>query len=87
VAYLTAKRKPEQDGVLQASWACGAPVEGIAVVDDGLLTGVLMALEAGAIAVYGLRREMEETAVARLIRLSTTAPQIIAVRVMACILG
>jgi len=80
--YLTAKRKPDPDGVSQASWACGAPMERIAVVDDGLLTGILMAVEAGAIPVYGIRRRMDESILAMVIRLITTAPQIVTVWVI-----
>jgi len=87
VVYLTAKRKPDQDGMLQASWASGVDVEAIAVVDDGLLTGALMALEAGGIPVYAVRRAMAESAKARLIRLGTAGTQRIAVRIMALIFG
>ena len=87
VVYLTAKRKPDQDGILQASWASGVEVEAIAVVDDGLLTGTLMALQAGAIPVYAVRREMAESARARLARLATAGTQRLAVRSMGLIFG
>ncbi|MDH5637014.1 MAG: hypothetical protein OEZ04_00815 [Nitrospinota bacterium] len=82
VVYLLAKAKPEPDGIMQAAWASGAPMDKIAMVDDGLMTGVLMALESGAIAVHAKRRVMDESLSAWLIRLATTWPQSGMARVM-----
>ncbi|MDH5678708.1 MAG: hypothetical protein OEZ28_08825 [Nitrospinota bacterium] len=82
VVYLVARPKPDIDGMQQASWASGAPVEKIAMVDDGLLTGALMALESGAMPIYALRRVMDESLLAWGIRLSTTWPQIIVTRIL-----
>ena len=82
VVYIVAKPKPDPDGVMQASWASGAPMDKIVVLDDGLLTGILMALECGAMAVYAQRRYMEESWMAWVIRLATTWPQIAIVRAM-----
>ncbi|MDH5511303.1 MAG: hypothetical protein OEZ32_13260 [Nitrospinota bacterium] len=75
VVYLVAKAKPDPDGIMQAAWASGAAMDKIAMVDDGLLTGVLMALESGSIAVHAKRRVLDEPLSAWLIRLGTTWPQ------------
>jgi len=82
VVYLVARAKPDPDGIMQAFWASGAPMDKIAMVDDGLLTGALMALESGAMAVYAKRRVMEESFTAWAIRLSTTWPQILITRAL-----
>jgi len=87
VAYLAARSKPDPEGLHMASAASCVPVEKVAVVDDGLLTGILMALEAGALPVYALRRSMAEPWEPWIIRMATTAPQKITVRALGLISG
>lgn len=76
VIYIKARRKPDPEGLLMASNLCGIAEGKIAVIDDGLLTGVLMALENGAAPVYVTRRKMDEGFFAWAIRVGTTWPQI-----------
>ena len=83
VTYLMAKRKPHPEGLTMASAFSGVSCEKIAVVDDGILTGALMALENGAIPVYVTRRSLEENAAEKAGRLLVTLPQIAFVRLIA----
>lgn len=76
VVYLKTKRKPDPEGLLEASKMCGVPVEKIAVVDDGVLTGALMSVENGAITVYALRKELRESLWGKFERLFITWTQI-----------
>ncbi len=78
--YIKAERKPDPEGLKTVSRLSGVPVEKIAVIDDGLLTGILMAVPSGAIPVYAKRKRMNENLLAKTIRLSTTWPQIAVVR-------
>lgn len=83
VTYLMAPRKPHPEGLNMASQLSGVPSENIAVVDDGILTGALMALENGAIPVYVTRKRLEENAAEKAGRLLVTLPQIALVRLVA----
>jgi len=78
--YLVANRKPDGEGLEMASRASGVPREKIAMVDDGLTTGILMAVEHGAIPLYAVRRSLDESFSAKLVRLATTVPQIVLVK-------
>ncbi len=82
VTYLRANHKPDPEGLLMASRQCGVAMGDIAVVDDGLMTGVLMAVSCGARPVYARRRRLSETLRAKAIRLSTTWPQIVLTNVL-----
>ncbi|MGK7344433.1 MAG: hypothetical protein ACNS63_01325 [Candidatus Nitrospinota bacterium M3_3B_026] len=73
--YINARRKPDPEGLKIASLHSGVPADRIAVVDDGVLTGALMALEGGAVPVYARRRSLEEGLSARVFRIAATAPQ------------
>ncbi len=80
--YIKAERKPDPEGLKTASRLSGVPVEKIAVIDDGLLTGILMAVATGAMPVYARRRSfLNESAHAKAVRLFTTWPQITVVRI------
>ncbi|MBI5816434.1 MAG: hypothetical protein HZB29_12580 [Nitrospinae bacterium] len=83
IIYITAARKPDPEGLYIASRLSGVPLEKIAMIDDGPLTGLLMALEAGAIPVYAIRENLAETASQLAIRLGVTLPQIALVRLLA----
>jgi predicted HAD superfamily phosphohydrolase YqeG len=83
VTYLMALRKPDPEGLNIASRLSGVPCEKIAVVDDGILTGGLMAVENGAIPVYATRKHLEENAAKKAGRLLVTLPQIAFVRLIA----
>lgn len=80
VVYINSRRKPDPEGLQSAAKICGAPINKIAVVDDGLLTGVLMAVDSGAIPVYALRERIEETFTTKVMRLGVTMPQLALVR-------
>lgn len=82
VPYVIARRKPDPEGFSQIVSQAKVPPGKLAMVDDGPLTGVLMALEAGAIPVYALRRRMDEGPIRKLVRLVGTWPQILLVRVV-----
>lgn len=75
--YIKSRKKPDAEGLMLASKISGAAPENIAVLDDGPLTGILMALTCGARAVYTKRRKLEEPWRARAVRLLTTVPQIV----------
>ncbi len=77
VIFIKAKRKPDPDGLYIASKLCGVPADRIAVIDDGMLTGILMAAASGAIPLYAKRRELKESLFAKAVRLMTTLPQIV----------
>ncbi len=82
VRYIKSKKKPDPAGLNIASGLSGVPVEKIAVIDDGLLTGILMAVASGAMPVYARRRSfLKDGAHAKAIRLFTTWPQIALVRI------
>lgn len=83
VTYLMAARKPDPEGLNMAITLSGAPCGKIAVVDDGILTGALMALENGAIPVYVTRKRIEENAAEKAGRLLVTIPQAAFVRLIA----
>lgn len=80
VVYLMAKRKPDPEGLKMASSLSGVPFGKIAMVDDGILTGGLMAVENGAIPIYVTRRSLKENAAEKAGRLLVTLPQIALVR-------
>ncbi|MBI4666528.1 MAG: hypothetical protein HY751_08985 [Nitrospinae bacterium] len=75
VNYLVARRKPDPEGLMMASRAAGVEVSQIAVVDDGVLTGILMAVENGAIPVYVLRASLEDNLITRTALKLVTLPQ------------
>ena len=75
--YIQARPKPDPEGIYMASSISGVPVSRIATLDDGLLTGVLMGVSTGAIVVYTLRRRLTERFGPRIVRISTTWPQIV----------
>lgn len=83
VTYLMAMRKPHPEGLKMASSLSGVPCGKIAVVDDGVLTGGLMAVENGAIPVYVTRKSIEENVAEKAGRLLVTLPQIAFVRLVA----
>lgn len=83
VTYLLAMRKPHPEGLNMASALSGVPCAKIAVVDDGILTGGLMAVENGAIPVYVTRKRIEENAAEKAGRLLVTLPQAAFVRLIA----
>lgn len=84
VGYLLAKRKPSKEGLDLAIKLSGKPASKIAMIDDGLLTGGIMALEQGAIAIYGVRKKAgPEGVLAKAIRVVTTWSQIALVRLLA----
>jgi len=76
ITYIKARRKPDPEGLLIASRVSGLPKKKIAVVDDGILTGILMAVENGAIPVYVTRKRLDESLAAKCFRLGTTWSQI-----------
>ncbi len=80
VRYIKSEKKPDPAGLGIASDLCKIDIRKIAVIDDGLLTGILMALSSGAIPVYAKRKRMSENLFAKTVRLSTTWPQIMCVR-------
>jgi len=82
VTYIRANHKPDPEGLLTASRQCGVAMGDIAVVDDGLMTGVLMAVSCGSRPVYARRRRLRETLRAKMIRLFTTWPQIMITNVL-----
>jgi predicted HAD superfamily phosphohydrolase YqeG len=77
VVWLDAERKPSADGLRQVAERVGVGMEKIAVIDDGLLTGVLMGVENGAYAIYAERRDLREGVWPKMIRLSTTRAQLL----------
>ena len=81
VRYIKSEKKPDPAGLNIASGLCGIDVEKIAVVDDGPLTGIVMAVSSGAIPVYAKRERLNESFFAKTVRLSSTWPQIALVRV------
>lgn len=81
VRYIKSEKKPDPAGLKIASDLSGVPIEKIAVVDDGLLTGIVMAISSGAIPVYAKRKRLSERFFAKTIRLVSTLPQIALVRV------
>lgn len=83
VTYLMAMRKPHPEGLNMASTLSGVPYGKITVVDDGILTGGLMAVENGAIPVYVTRKHIEENAAEKAGRLLVTLPQAAFVRLIA----
>jgi predicted HAD superfamily phosphohydrolase YqeG len=83
VPYLVAMRKPHPEGLNMASDISGVPCGKIAVVDDGILTGGLMAVENGAIPVYATRKHIEENVAQKAARLLVTLPQAAFVRLIA----
>jgi predicted HAD superfamily phosphohydrolase YqeG len=84
VGYLVADRKPSREGLDMAVKLSGKPASAIAMVDDGLLTGGAMALEQGAIAVYGVRKNPgAENIFSKAIRVVATYSQIALVRLLA----
>lgn len=83
VVYLIAERKPDTDGLRQAARLSGVSADRIAVVDDGPLTGGLMALTGGAIPVYAVRSCLNESPAAFVIRQLTTLPQRALIRILA----
>ena len=85
VTYLMAPRKPDPEGLKMAVALSGVPFGKIAVVDDGILTGGLMAVENGAIPVYVTRRSIDENTAEKAGRLLVTIPQVAFVRVIAFI--
>lgn len=85
VTYLMAPRKPDPEGLNMAVTLSGVPRGKIAVVDDGILTGALMAVENGAIPVYATRKQIEENAAEKAGRLLVTIPQVAFVRLIAFI--
>lgn len=76
VRYIKSEKKPDPAGLNIASDLSGINVEKIAVVDDGVLTGIVMAVSSGAIPVYARRSNMTESFPAKTIRLITTLPQV-----------
>ncbi len=76
VGYIMSARKPSPAGLRQVESLSGLPASKIAVVDDGILTGILMAVENGAIPVYALRRELKESGNQRFWRRATTEFQL-----------
>jgi len=87
IVYIKAKRKPDGEGLAIASSASGIPKEKFGVIDDGMLTGVLMAVEHGARPVYAVRRNLSESLMAKVFRLGTTVPQMLAVSVSGLFCG
>ncbi|MBF0292702.1 MAG: hypothetical protein HQK86_11170 [Nitrospinae bacterium] len=83
VTYLMASRKPDPEGLKMAVTLSGVPSGKIAVVDDGILTGGLMAVENGAIPVYVTRRRIDENTTEKAGRLLVTIPQVAFVRLVA----
>jgi predicted HAD superfamily phosphohydrolase YqeG len=83
VTYLMAIRKPDPEGLNMAVTLSGVPCGKIAVVDDGILTGALMAVENGAIPVYVTRKHLEENSAQKAGRLLVTLPQAAFVRLIA----
>jgi predicted HAD superfamily phosphohydrolase YqeG len=76
VTYLMAARKPHPEGLNMAVTLSGVSYGKIAVVDDGILTGGLMAVENGAIPVYATRKRIEENSAQKVARLLVTLPQV-----------
>ncbi len=76
VIYIRGEKKPGTGGLLMASKLSGVLPEKFAVVDDGLLTGVLMAIRGGAIPIYAKREKLEEKLGPMIMRLTTTGSQI-----------
>lgn len=83
VTYLMAMRKPHPEGLNMAVTLSGVPSGKMAVVDDGILTGALMAVENGAIPVYVTRKRIEENSAEKAGRLLVTLPQAAFVRLIA----
>lgn len=86
VFFIAAKKKPDPEGIFIASKLSGVSVNKIAVVDDGILTGALMAVSSGAIPVYCHRKYMKQSFGAWVIIKFTTWPQILFVQIMAFLL-
>jgi predicted HAD superfamily phosphohydrolase YqeG len=87
VGYILAARKPNRQGIDEVAGLSGVAVDKIAVVDDGILTGILMAIETGALPYYALRGELVESIGAKLVRLVTTGIQIGLVRLVSFFVG
>jgi len=84
VRYIRSDKKPDPAGLIIASDLSRIDISNIAVMDDGLLTGVLMAVSSGAIPVYVKRKMISEKFLAKAVRLSTTWPQIALVWLLKC---
>ena len=83
VIWLTAIRKPSGDGFRQVVERVGVKSNTIAVIDDGLLTGILMAVENNGHPIYAKRAELTETLWPKIIRLCTTGAQLLIYRLAA----
>ena len=81
--YLLARRKPDPEGLIKASSLSGIEHGGLAMIDDSLLTGGLMAIEQGAIPLYAIRKNIEESFFPKMVRLTTTLPQVAIVALLA----
>ena len=81
--YILARRKPDPEGLIKASSLSGIEHSGLAMIDDSLLTGGLMAIEQGAIPVYAIRKNLDENTSSKIVRLTTTLPQVAIVRLLA----
>lgn len=75
VTFIEASAKPSLEGLYVAEQKSGVNAKEIAVVDDGILTGILMAIDGGAVAVYVEREKMDESLTAKLARIFTIWPQ------------
>ncbi len=82
VTFIEAEPKPSLEGLYVAQQKSGVNAKEIAVVDDGILTGILMAIDGGAIAVYVRREKMNESLIAKLARIFTIWPQKIIYRLL-----
>ena len=81
--YLLARRKPDPEGLIKASSLSGIEHGALAMIDDSLLTGGLMAIEQGAIPVYAIRKNLDESISSKMVRLTTTLPQVAIVALLA----
>lgn len=83
VKYIEAANKPNIEGLLIAENLSATKREKIAVIDDGISTGILMAIVGGAYPIYSKRRgDLHESFKHRLLRLATTLPSIFLVRLL-----
>lgn len=84
VGYLLpSAKKPDPEGIIEASRLAAVPVGKIGVIDDGALTGILMALSVGAVPFYATRSELDESFSACMSRLFFTWPQLFIVAMSA----
>ena len=81
--YILARQKPDPEGLIKASSLSGIEHGGLAMIDDSLLTGGLMAIEQGAIPVYAIRKNLDESFFSKTVRLTTTLPQVAIVALLA----